>query len=118
MQALIDKTGRVVQTATVPFDVHPDFQWIEAPVNVQTGHVYTDGRFTRPAAPLPLAEEPAMTGPETAAVSSIRAESPCGETPVTAAGEPETKAGPEREREKEIQPEPFQRLEIHIHIHR
>ncbi|EEO27890.2 hypothetical protein [Oxalobacter paraformigenes] len=113
MHALIDKTGRVIETAAVPFDVHPDFRWIEAPGHVQTGHVYADGRFTAPAVSLPLAEKPAMTGQEAAAVSATPASS-FSETPVTATAEPETKAGPERE----IQAEPFQRLEIHIHLHR
>ena len=113
MKALIDKTGRVVETATVPFDVHPDFQWIEASGDVQTGHVYADGRFTAPAVSMPVTEEPAMTGPEAVAVSSTRAASFSGETPVPETAEPETKAGPE----KETQQEAFRRLEIHIHIH-
>lgn len=118
MQALIDKTGRVVETAAISFDVHPDFQWIEAPADVQTGHVYANGRFIRPAVPPPPSEEPAVTGQETATVSAMRAAFPAGETPAKAAGEPETKAGPEKEREREMQAEPLQRLEIHIHIHR
>lgn len=113
MKALI-KDNKVVDIASETFPVHPSFVWIEAPDNIQTGDIYTDGRFIAPAVSSLVSEEPAITGQEAAAVSAGHAAPSRSEIPVMATTEPETKTGPK----KETQPEMLQRLEIHIHIHR
>jgi hypothetical protein len=47
MYALIDtRKNIVVQTEETPFDVHPDFQWIETnETNIRYGTKYVDGSF-------------------------------------------------------------------------
>ncbi len=106
MKALIDKNGCVLNTSHTCFDVHPDFQWIDAPNDVRSGHLYREGRFIFPS-PVPVPEKVADDVPETVTVMpmqesgmSLMLESP--------------KDAPTQEKKHQ---EKTLRLDIHIHIH-
>ena len=51
MKALI-QNNVVIGLWDTPFEVHPDFVWVDCPENVVSGYTFTDGVFVPPA-PLP-----------------------------------------------------------------
>lgn len=55
MKALVYQ-GVVLQLGETPFDVHPNYQWIDCDESVQPGYLYSNGVFSAPE-PEPLSLE-------------------------------------------------------------
>lgn len=49
MKALIDTENKVIDVKEVPFDVHPNFKWIDCPEDCKWGWIYQDGQLIPPA---------------------------------------------------------------------
>ena len=106
MKALINKNGCVMNTAHASFDVHPDFQWVDAPEHVRSGHLYHEGRFIAPS-PVSASKEPSMNAYETETAVAISPKE--GDMTVTMQTE-----NPKQDDKQAIH---TLRLDIHIHVH-